>query len=65
MLADIKYWKNDAQNKHYAIAHFNVWNAEMLMGVIDAAVEVVEIAGDYLPSVLVLWGIPRSKIFRT
>lgn len=32
MLADIKYWENDAQNKHYAIAHFNVWNAEMLMG---------------------------------
>ncbi|HHI3761401.1 TPA: hypothetical protein ACP5A9_005866, partial [Klebsiella quasipneumoniae] len=25
MLADIKYWENDAQNKHYAIAHFNVW----------------------------------------
>ncbi|MDI8328118.1 hypothetical protein MJN59_24540, partial [Salmonella enterica subsp. enterica serovar Anatum] len=23
MLADIKYWENDAQNKHYAIAHFN------------------------------------------
>lgn len=39
MLADIKYWENDAQNKHYAIAHFNVWNAEMLMGVIDAAEE--------------------------
>ncbi|MBL1804788.1 ketose-bisphosphate aldolase, partial [Klebsiella pneumoniae] len=32
MLADIKYWESDAQNKHYAIAHFNVWNAEMLMG---------------------------------
>ena len=31
MLADIKYWESDAQNKHYAIAHFNVWNAEMLM----------------------------------
>lgn len=39
MLADIKYWENDAQNKHYAIVHFNVWNAEMLMGVIDAAEE--------------------------
>ena len=39
MLADIKYWESDAQNKHYAIAHFNVWNAEMLMGVIDAAEE--------------------------
>ena len=24
MLADIKYWESDAQNKHYAIAHFNV-----------------------------------------
>ena len=34
MLADIRYWENDATNKHYAIAHFNVWNAEMLMGVI-------------------------------
>ena len=39
MLADIRYWENDATNKHYAIAHFNVWNAEMLMGVIDAAEE--------------------------
>ncbi len=29
------------QNKHYAIAHFNVWNAEMLMGVIDAAEEAI------------------------
>lgn len=35
MLADIRYWENDATNKHYAIAHFNVWNAEMLMGVIE------------------------------
>ncbi|MEO3147300.1 hypothetical protein ABHC15_24635, partial [Escherichia coli] len=24
MLADIRYWENDATNKHYAIAHFNV-----------------------------------------
>ncbi|STJ80266.1 putative sugar-bisphosphate aldolase [Escherichia coli] len=39
MLADIRYWENDATNKHYAIAHFNVWNAEILMGVIDAAEE--------------------------
>ena len=39
MLADIRYWENNATNKHYAIAHFNVWNAEMLMGVIDAAEE--------------------------
>lgn len=39
MLADIKYWETQAQKKHYAIAHFNVWNAEMLMGVIDAAEE--------------------------
>ncbi|EPB2081286.1 hypothetical protein ACRB96_003947, partial [Escherichia coli] len=23
MLADIRYWENDATNKHYAIAHFN------------------------------------------
>ena len=39
MISDIRYWENDATNKHYAIAHFNVWNAEMLMGVIDAAEE--------------------------
>lgn len=39
MLADIRYWENDATNKRYAIAYFNVWNAEMLMGVIDAAEE--------------------------
>ncbi|STL56274.1 putative sugar-bisphosphate aldolase [Escherichia coli] len=46
MLADIRYWENDATNKHYAIAHFNVWNAEMLMGVIDAAEE-AKIPGYY------------------
>ncbi|MGL4090047.1 hypothetical protein ACSYT3_27085, partial [Escherichia coli] len=23
MLADIRYWENDATNKNYAIAHFN------------------------------------------
>ncbi|MCM4471931.1 hypothetical protein MMR78_31340, partial [Escherichia coli] len=23
MLADIRYWEDDATNKHYAIAHFN------------------------------------------
>ncbi|WP_409308034.1 ketose-bisphosphate aldolase [Pectobacterium sp. B1J-3] len=39
MLANIQYWENQAQNKQYAIPHFNVWNAEMLMGVIDAAEE--------------------------
>ena len=39
MLADIRFWENHAQENHYAIAHFNVWNAEMLMGVIDAAEE--------------------------
>ncbi|MCV5925267.1 hypothetical protein OFO11_25560, partial [Escherichia coli] len=22
MLADIRYWENNATNKHYAIAHF-------------------------------------------
>lgn len=37
MLADIKYLENKAQKEKYAIPHFNVWNAEMLMGVIDAA----------------------------
>ncbi|MEG1945572.1 MAG: ketose-bisphosphate aldolase [Lachnospiraceae bacterium] len=39
MLANIKYWENKAKEGHYAIPHFNVWNAEMLMGVIDAAEE--------------------------
>lgn len=39
MLADIKYWETKAQKEHFAIAHFNVWNAEMLMGVMDAAEE--------------------------
>lgn len=39
MLADIRYWENDAGDNKYAIPHFNVWNAEMLMGVIDAAEE--------------------------
>lgn len=38
MLADIKYWENDAQNKHYAIAHFNV-ECGNVDGVIDAAEE--------------------------
>jgi ketose-bisphosphate aldolase len=39
MLANIKYWETEAQKGYYAIPHFNVWNAEMLMGVIDAAEE--------------------------
>ncbi len=39
MLASIQYWETQAQEKHYAIPHFNVWNAEMLMGTIDAAEE--------------------------
>jgi ketose-bisphosphate aldolase len=39
MLAGIKYWENKAKEGHYAIPHFNVWNAEMLMGVMDAAEE--------------------------
>ncbi|MBW5377410.1 ketose-bisphosphate aldolase [Brachyspira pilosicoli] len=39
MLGNIKYWEEKAQKGHYAIPHFNVWNAEMLMGVIDAAEE--------------------------
>lgn len=39
MLANIAYWENKATEGHYAIPHFNVWNAEMLMGVIDAAEE--------------------------
>lgn len=39
MLADIRYWENKAKEGQFAIPHFNVWNAEMLMGVIDAAEE--------------------------
>lgn len=39
MLANIKFWEEEAQKGHYAIPHFNVWNAEMLMGVMDAAEE--------------------------
>ena len=39
MLSDIRYWEKKATEGHYAIPHFNVWNAEMLMGVIDAAEE--------------------------
>ena len=39
MLANIAYWENKAKEGQFAIPHFNVWNAEMLMGVIDAAEE--------------------------
>lgn len=39
MLGNIKYWEEKASEGQYAIPHFNVWNAEMLMGVIDAAEE--------------------------
>lgn len=39
MLADIRYWEQKASAGKYAIPHFNVWNAEMLMGVMDAAEE--------------------------
>ncbi|MDO4328495.1 MAG: ketose-bisphosphate aldolase [Lachnospiraceae bacterium] len=39
MLANIKYWEEKAKLGKYAIPHFNVWNAEMLMGVMDAAEE--------------------------
>ncbi|WP_432453786.1 MULTISPECIES: ketose-bisphosphate aldolase [unclassified Agarivorans] len=39
MLSSVKYWEEKAQREHYAIPHFNVWNAEMLMGVMDAAEE--------------------------
>ncbi|MBV7392028.1 class II fructose-bisphosphate aldolase [Enterococcus alishanensis] len=39
MLANIKYWEETAQENGFAIPHFNVWNAEMLMGVIEAAEE--------------------------
>lgn len=39
MLEDIRFWEKKAQEGHFAIPHFNVWNAEMLMGVMDAAEE--------------------------
>ena len=39
MLADIRYWEEKASKEGFAIPHFNVWNAEMLMGVLDAAEE--------------------------
>lgn len=39
MLANIKYWEETAQKNGFAIPHCNVWNAEMLMGVIEAAEE--------------------------
>lgn len=39
MLADIRFWEYKAQAGGFAIPHFNVWNAEMLMGVMDAAEE--------------------------
>lgn len=39
MFADIRYWETAATAGGYAIPHFNVWNAEMLMGVMDAAEE--------------------------
>ena len=39
MLANIKFWEEKAQEGKYAIPHFNVWNAEMLMGAIDAGEE--------------------------
>lgn len=39
MLADFNFWLRDARTKGYAIPHFNTWNAEMLIGVMDAAEE--------------------------
>ena len=41
MISDIRYWEKKASEGRYAIPHFNVWNAEMLMGVIDAAEELL------------------------
>lgn len=40
MFVDIRYWENDVINKYYVIVYFNVWNVEMLMGVIDVVEEV-------------------------
>ena len=52
MISDIRYWEKKASEGHYAIPHFNVWNAEMLMGVIDAAEEPVSYTHLTLPTIL-------------
>jgi ketose-bisphosphate aldolase len=39
MLANMKYLLTEAQKGHYAVPHFNVWNVEMLQGVMDAVEE--------------------------
>jgi ketose-bisphosphate aldolase len=39
MLANMKYLLIEAQKGHYAVPHFNVWNVEMLQGVMDAVEE--------------------------
>lgn len=39
MLANLDWWLRHAQKNGYAVPHFNTWNAEMLMGVMDAAEE--------------------------
>lgn len=39
MIGDFNYWLQDATKRGYAVPHFNTWNAEMLMGVMDAAEE--------------------------
>ncbi|MDN2453344.1 class II fructose-bisphosphate aldolase [Lactobacillus sp. UCMA15818] len=39
MLANIDYWEKKAQKGGFAIPHFNVWNVEMLEGVMEAAEE--------------------------
>ncbi|MBP2642653.1 MAG: ketose-bisphosphate aldolase [Firmicutes bacterium] len=39
MLANMKYVLTQAQKEHYAVPHFNVWNVEMLEGVMDAVEE--------------------------
>lgn len=39
MLADMDWWLRHGQANGYAVPHFNTWNAEMLMGVMDAAEE--------------------------
>jgi ketose-bisphosphate aldolase len=39
MLANMKYLLTEAQKGLYAVPHFNVWNVEMLQGVMDAVEE--------------------------
>ena len=40
MLASMKYMLNKALAGHYAVPHFNVWNVEMLQGVMLSLIHI-------------------------